>query len=195
MSNKNFEYRSNQKMSPKSSWNANRKLRAKVGDTNMSTLEGSEARPGAWRKMLTDKRTRDVPAVLEDKIVEDTADGVTSTELEERLGLNAGTVKRVLARRFGGVAQMKEALKAQCYENAIVFNDHAARNVERMAPGQAAVAAKIMIDGGLALERSHVDSPATIDFEAFQSLGDTLARVERKLTGTDVREIPSQKME
>jgi hypothetical protein len=186
---KTFEQKSNQRMSPKSGWSANRKLRAKVGEFDMANLEGSEARPGAWRKMLTDKRTRDVPTVLEDKIVEETANGALSSELEEQLGLNQGTVRRVLTRRFGGVAQMKEALKAQCFENAIIFNDHASTNVDRMAPGQAAVAAKIMIDGGLALERSHADAPATIDFEAFQALGETLHRVERKLTQAEAHEV------
>lgn len=178
-------------MSAKSSWNANRRLRAKVGEVDMRDVQGSEARPGAWRSMLTDKRTRDVPAVLEDKIVEDTANGATATELEDRLGLNVGTVRRVLTRRFGGVAQMKEALKAQCFENAIIFNDHAAAGADKMQPGQAAVAAKIMIDGGLALERAHADRPATIDFEAFQALGDTLTRVERRLTASEVRIVQS----
>lgn len=187
MASKSFDQKAAQRVSPKSSWNANRRLRAKVGDVNMKDIKGSEARPGEWRKMLTEGRTKDVPAVLEDKIVEETADGATAKELEEQLGLNVGTVRRVLSRRFGGVAQMKDALQKQCFENALIFNDHAAAHVEDMAPGQAAVAAKIMIDGGLALEKSTAGKIPTIDFEAFHMLGKTLERVERRLTDSEVR--------
>ena len=177
------------KMQPGSSWNPRRKLRAKVGDVDMKKVEGSEARPGEWRKMLTEGRTRDVPAVLEDEIVEGVADGATTKELEDKLGLNAGTVRRVLVRRFGGVAQMKAALEKQCLENAIIFNEHAAVNVRAMAPGQAAVAAKIMIDGALALGKANISAPETIDFDSFMALGATLTRVEKRLTGKDVIEV------
>lgn len=186
---KTVEGKALKRMQPNSSWNARRKLKAAVGKIDMSKIKGAEARPGEWRKMLTDNRTRDVPAVLEDEIIEDTANGQTAKDIEDRLGLNQGTVRRVLIRRFGGVEQMKAALEKQCLENAIIFNEHAANNVTKMQPGQAAVAAKIMIDGALALGKSQTNKPATIDFDSFMILGETLDRMEKRLTSAEVTEV------
>lgn len=161
---------------------------AHVGD--IATLQGAENRPGEWRKMLQlDSHTRDVPATIEDKIVERTADGIPPDELEDQLGLVRGAVKRVLIRKFGGVEQMKKALELQCLENAIIFGEVAALKSEEMSGAQAAVAQKVAVDGALALGKSRVGKSQTVDFDALQRLGETLGRLEKRLTGSQVREI------
>lgn len=169
-------------------WNVPKKLqKVKVGD--ISKLTGAENRPGEWRKMLTDGHTPDVPAVIEDKIVDRVADGIPPDELEDELGLTRGAVKRVLVRKFGGVEQMKRALELQSYENAIIFNEVAMKKSSEMSAAQAAVAAKVSVDAGLALGKSRTNKSQTIDFDALSRLGETLERMEKRLTSAEVREI------
>lgn len=189
-----------QKMSEKSGmakgWTPNRKLRTAVGKVDMGKLDEAKARPGHWKKDLKEhkpdnkkNKNLQVPALIEDQIVQHAADGMLNSEIEKKYQLNSGTVRTVLIRRFGGVEQMKKALEAQCLENAIILNEHAAQNVATIAPGQALVGAKIMIDGAIALGKARSDRPATVDFDSLAALGSVLERVEKKLDSNHAREI------
>lgn len=189
-----------QKMSEKSgmakTWTPRQKLRAAVGKVDMGKLDEAKARPGLWKKGLKahppdakKNKHLQVPALIEDRIVQHAADGMLNTEIEQKYQLNSGTVRSVLIRRFGGVEQMKKALEAQCLENAIILNEHAAQNVGSIAPGQALVGAKIMIDGALALGKARTDRPATVDFDQLAALGSVLEKVEKRLDAEHAREV------
>lgn len=185
-----------EKSGMKTAWTPNRKMRKAVGKVDMGKLDEAKARPGLWKEGLKahapdHKKNKNltVPALLEDKIVQDVANGELNIEIEKKYQLNAGTVRTVLIRRFGSIEQMKKALQGQCFENAILLNEHVAQNIQTIAPGQAAVAAKIMIDGGIALGKAVSDRPDTVDFDLLNSLGDVLGRVEKKLDAAHVREV------
>lgn len=176
----------------------NRKLRGAMGkDFNMENIPHSDARPGAWKSMLKSAKTDEatinksnhVPALIQDKIVEEVANGMTDAQLRAKYELRDGYVRDVLVRRFGSVEGMKRALKAQCFENAMVLNAYAMEHIRSIAPGQALVGSKIMIDAGLALEKSSIDQPQTIDFEALSALGSVLEKVEKHLGADQVKEI------
>lgn len=191
-----------QKMSEKSGmakgWTPNRRMRKAIGKVDMGKLDEAKARPGLWKKGLK-KHAPDakknkhltVPALIEDRIVEDVSNGMLNTEVEKKYQLNSGIVRSVLIRRFGSIEQMKKALAGQCFENAILLNEHVAQNVEFIAPGQAAVAAKIMIDGGIALGKAITDRPATVDFDALLALGGVLESIEKRLDSNHARVVES----
>lgn len=152
----------------------------------------SDVRPGAWKDHLVAAKPesevnkhRHVPALLDEQIVQDVADGKLAAEIQRSYGLRDGYVRAVLIRKFGSIEGMKRALQAQCLENAIALNDYAISHIERIPPDRALVGAKIMIDGALALEKSRVDRPTTVDFAALSALGSTLERIEKVVTGSD----------
>ncbi len=167
----------------------NQKL--KKAGVDMGKIEEGLARPGLWKESLRPQGNNGnltIPAVVEDAIVQSVADGSTYADLAELYQLNQSTVRQVLIRRFGSIEQMRKALEHQCLENAIVLNEHAFQNVRQIAPGQALVGAKIMIDAAISLSKNANDRPATVDFDHLASLGATLERVERKLEeGTEAR--------
>lgn len=166
---------------------ANVKL-SKAG-INMGKLDEAKARPGAWKeavKRQSSSKALTIPEIVEDQIIEDVSNGKNYAELEALYGLNRGTVRSVLIRRFGSVDQMRKALEHQCLENAIILNEHAIQNVKAIAPGQALVGAKIMIDGALALSKNRTDRPATVDFDSLEVLGSVLKRVEKRLNADQV---------
>ena len=178
----------------------NRKLKGAMGNEfNMTDIPHSDARPGAWKTMLKSAATNEatihksnqVPALIQDKIVEEVANGMTDAQLRQKYELRDGYVRDVLVRRFGSVEGMKRALKAQCFENAMVLNAYAMEHIRSIAPGQALVGSKIMIDAGLALEKSFADRPQTVDFEALAALSAVLERVEKHIGSESVTEIPS----
>lgn len=181
---------------------ANGKLKKAAGlkksdEPPMKSIPQAAARPGAWRALLQTAPTeenankhRHQPVVVDDVIVESVADGEKSSDIEDKLGVPRGYVRRVLIRRFGSIEGMKKALKAQCLENAIALNEYAMENIQQIPPGQAIVGAKIMIDGALALEKSSVDRPSTVDFASLAALGQVLERVEKKITGSDRTILP-----
>lgn len=187
------------KMSEKSGMAKNfthKKFRAAVGKVDMGKLDEAKARPGLWKKGLKkpipdEKRNKHqmVPAVIEDAIVEDKSNGLPDAEIARKYELNEGTVRRVLIRKFGGLAQMRKALEGQCLENALLLNEHAAQNIESIAPGQALVGAKIMIDGAIALSKHNADRPATVDFDSLHALGGALDRIEKRLDSEHVKEV------
>lgn len=172
---------------------ANRKLKKVLGkDFSMAELKEADVRPGGWKSMLKAPENesdvhkgRHVPVVVDDAIVQDVADGKTDKDMQEKYGVRVGYVRDVLTRRFGSVEGMKKALQAQCLENAIALNEHGARNIASIPAGQAFVGAKVMIDGALALEKSRVGVPTTVDFEALGALGSVLERIEKRVSGTD----------
>lgn len=177
---------------------ANRKLKKVLGinkgDTEppMQKIPEAEGRPGAWKTMLLpappDKKVhkgRHEPSVLDDQIAKDLADGKTSAEIQRTYALRDGYVRYAMIRKFGSIEGMKRALQGQCLENALALNDYAISRIEQIPPGQALVGAKIMIDGAIALEKSRVDRPSTVDFQALAALGQTLERVEKAISGTD----------
>lgn len=167
----------------------NQKL--KKAGIDMGKLEEAKARPGLWKSALQmqgDNGNLTIPAVVEDALVQSVADGKNYSELEDLYQLNRGTVRAVLIRRFGSIDQMRKALEHQCLENALVLNEHAFQNVRSIAPGQALVGAKIMIDAAVLLSKNRDDRPATVDFDQLHALGATLERVEKRLEeGKDVR--------
>lgn len=176
----------------------NRKLKEVAGkEFSVEDLPHSDARPGAWKSMLVSPKTEEatihkgnhVPALIQDKIVEDVANGATDAELKKRYELRDGYVRDVLIRRFGSVEGMKRALQAQCFENAMVLNAYAMHHLPSISPDRALLGSKVMVDAGLALEKSSAEKPATIDFEALTALGYVLERVERELKGDEVKEI------
>ena len=165
----------------------------------MQAVPAAAARPGAWRTMLKSAPTpadanknRQQPLVVDDAVIEAVADGDKSSDIEDKLDLPRGYVRRVLIRRFGSIEGMKKALRAQCLENALALNEHAMENIQAIPPGQALVGAKIMIDGALALEKSTTERPSTVDFAALSALGEVLHRVEKKIVGTDRTISPSR---
>lgn len=152
----------------------------------------SDVRPGAWRTELIPappeskiNKHRHVPALLDDQIVEEVADGKLAAEIQRAYGLRDGYVRTVLLRKFGTIEGMKRAVQAQCLENAIALNDYGISRIERIAPDRALIAAKVMIDGALAIEKSRVDSPSTVDFGALHALGESISRIEKVISGTD----------
>jgi len=162
------------------------------GEAPMKKVVPADARLGAWKTELlpapresTVNKHRQVPTAVDDQIVADVADGKYAAEIERAYGLRDGYVRSCLVRRFGSIEGMKRALQAQCLENAIALNDYAISRLEQIAPGQALVGAKIMIDGALALEKSRVDRPSTVDFAGLAALGSTLERIEKVITGSD----------
>lgn len=166
----------------------NLKLKRALRGGDMTEVPTSEARPGAWKSMLLPApkdsevhKSRHVPTAIDDAIVAGVADGRTGRELETQFELREGYVRSVLIRRFGSIEGMKKALQAQCLENAIALNEYAMTKLDQIAPGQALVGAKIMIDGALALERNAVDRPSTVDFQSFAALGSVLERLEKRV--------------
>jgi hypothetical protein len=166
----------------------------------MQSIPQAAARPGAWRELLqkapteeTVNKHRHQPLAVDDAIVDAVANGDKASDIEDKLSVPRGYVRRVLIRRFGSIEGMKKALRAQCLENALALNEYAMENIAQIPPGQAIVGAKIMIDGALALEKSSVDRPSTVDFASLAALGETLARVEKKITGTDRTVFPALK--
>lgn len=165
----------------------------KKGDGDVMThIPQAAARPGEWKTMLRSAETdatvnkhRQVPLAIDDEIVKRVADGGKASEIEDELAVRKGYVRDVLVRQFGSVEGMKLALRAQCFENAIVLNEYAMTKLQQIPPGQALVGAKIMIDGALALEKSSTERPSTVDFAALAALGQTLERVEKLVIGTD----------
>lgn len=152
----------------------------------------ADVRPGGWRTLLIPakaesetNKNRHVPVLIDDQIVDDVANGKYAAEIERAYGLRDGYVRTVLIRKFGSIEGMKRALQAQCLENAIALNDYAISHIEKIPPDRALVGAKIMIDGALALEKSRVDRPSTVDFAALSALGETLGRIEKVISGTD----------
>jgi hypothetical protein len=163
----------------------------------MQSIPQAAARPGAWRAMLQTAPTeenankhRHQPLVVDDAIVGAVADGDKASDIEDKLGVPRGYVRRVLIRRFGSIEGMKKALQAQCLENAIALNEYAMENIAQIPPGQAIVGAKIMIDGAIALDKNSVDRPSTVDFASLAALGEILQRVEKKITGSDRTILP-----
>jgi len=162
------------------------------GEPPMRKLTEADARPGAWKTQLLPSvpeskvnKHRHVPVVVDDQIVKDVADGKYAADIEKAYGLRDGYVRACLVRKFGSIEGMKRACQAQCLENAIALNDYAISRLEQIAPGQALIGAKIMIDGALALEKSRVDRPSTVDFAALAALGESLGRIEKVVLGTD----------
>ena len=160
-------------------------------------LTEADVRPGGWKSFLLPapnesevNKQRQVPVLIDEKIVGDVADGKKASEIEDELELPRGYVRRVLIRRFGSVEGMKRALQAQCLENAIALNEYAMERITQIPAGQALVGAKVMIDGALALEKNRAERPTTVDFAALAALGGVLERVEKVVTGTD-RTIPA----
>lgn len=152
----------------------------------------SSSRAGEWKTMLlpaptvaTANKNRKEPLEIDDEVLQRVANGGKSSEIEDALEVRRGYVRDVLIRRFGSVEGMKRALHAQCLENAIALNEYAMTKIEQIPPGQALVGSKIMIDGALALEKSTVDRPTTVDFAALAALGSVLERVEKIVIGTD----------
>ena len=169
---------------------ANVKL-SKAG-VNMGKLEEAKARPGAWKDAIQPQNGHGaltIPETVEDALIESVADGKSYADLEALYQLNSGTVRQVLIRRFGSIEQMRKALEHQCLENAIVLNEHAFQNVAKIAPGQALVGAKIMIDGAIALSKVRQDRPPTVDFDSLSALGAVLDRVEKRLDSDHAREV------
>lgn len=175
----------------------NRKLKSVLGkDFSMSKIPESEARPGAWKSMLKSPKPEaemnkhnHVPAVIQDKIVEEVANGSTAKELETKYHLRDGYVRDALIRKYGSIDGMKKALKAQCFENAIALNTYAMERINMIPPGQALMGVKVMIDSGLALEKSSAERPPSIDFGALTALGSVLERVEKQIGSDTVREV------
>lgn len=172
----------------------NLKLKRALRGGDMADVDTSTARPGAWKAMLLPapnesevNKHRHVPTAIDDAIVAGVADGKTGAELETQFELREGYVRSVLIRRFGSLEGMKKALQAQCLENAIALNEYAMSKLDQIAPGQALVGAKIMIDGALALERNAVDRPSTVDFASFAALGSTLDRLEKRVEAKVIR--------
>lgn len=168
------------------------------GQAPMLKLTEADARPGAWKTMLLPapdeksvNKNRQVPVLVDDQIVDDVANGKYAADIEKAYGLRDGYVRACLVRKFGSIEGMKRACQAQCLENAIALNDYAISRIEQIAPGQALIGAKIMIDGALALEKSRVDRPSTVDFAALAALGESLGRIEKVVMGTD-RTIPAE---
>lgn len=164
------------------------------GATPMVQVESevSEARPGAWKTMLlpapdesTVNKHRQVPIAIDEQVVQDVANGGQASEIEDKYSLQRGYVRRVLIRRFGSIEGMKKALTAQCLENAIILNEYAIERKEQIPPAAALMGAKVMIDGAIAIEKSTVDRPSTVDFASLAALGSTLVRLERWVDGTD----------
>ena len=157
----------------------------------------ADVRPGAWRTELiaakpeseTNKH-RHVPTLIDDQIVDDVANGKYAAEIERSYGLRDGYVRAVLIRKFGSIEGMKRALQAQCLENAIALNDYAVSHIERIAPDRALIGAKVMIDGALALEKSRVDRPSTVDFAALAAWGESISRIEKVISGSDRTLVP-----
>lgn len=179
-------------MSVKANGKLKKALGVEKGTAPMQSVPESEARPGAWKTMLlpapveaTVNKNRHVPVALDEQIVRDVADGAKASEIEEKYSVREGYVRSVLVRRFGSIEGMKKALRAQCLENAIALNEYAIQRIDQIQPGQALIGAKIMIDGALALEKSSIDRPTTVDFAALAALGQTLERVEKIVIGKD----------
>lgn len=165
-----------------------------VLESPMQTIDAriANARPAAWKSRLLpsvvpgkEHKNQQVPLALDDQIVADVADGRLAAEIQRAYGLRDGYVRTVLLRRFGSIEGMKKALQAQCLENAIALNDYAISRIGDIPPDRALVGAKIMIDGALALEKSRVDRPTTVDFASLAVLGGTLERLEKIVTGSD----------
>jgi hypothetical protein len=174
----------------------NRKLSKALGGKTMKDISEGDARPGEWKQMLNAlpdesgmNKHNHVPALIQDKIVEEVADGATARDLEGKYELRDGYVRDVLIRRFGSIEGMKRALKAQCFENAIALNAYAVSRIHTLTARDALMGAKIMIDGGLALDKAMGERPVTVDFEALAALGAVLGRVEKRLTGDQVHEV------
>jgi hypothetical protein len=176
----------------------NRKLQNVMGkdfDMSQVTSEG-DVRPGSWRSMLRSPQPESemnkhnhVPALIQDKIVGEVADGARAKDIEEKYELRDGYVRDTLIRKFGSIEGMKKALKAQCFENAIALNAWAIQNIRSIAPAQALMGAKVMVDAGLALDKSDREVVPTVDFAALAALGDVLERVEKRISPDNVREL------
>src|SRR6188768_3240365 len=110
----------------------------------MSKLPTADSRPGAWKVALLENKNpehkqRHEPAIVDDAIVEGISNGVPASELEDKFETRRGYVRDVLKRKFGSLESMKTALAAQCFENALALNEHAASKIEQISPGQALV--------------------------------------------------------
>lgn len=169
-------------------------LGIKKGDVTapMKKLTEADVRPGEWKQAIIPaepdsavNKHRQVPTLIDDQILEDIANGNTAADIERKLSVSRGYVRRVLIRRFGSIEGMKKALQAQCLENALALNEYAIERIDQIQPSQALIGAKIMIDGALALEKNRVDRPTTVDFAALAQLGQSLDRIEKVVSGTD----------
>lgn len=114
---------------------------------------------------------------LEKAAIVAVAGGMAKVNAEEQFGLRRGYVDYALQRRFGSAEAAKKALQGLVLENAIACNVHAAGLVEEMTGPQAVMAGAILIDKALAIERSIVETPRTIDFAAFADLGESLRKI------------------
>jgi hypothetical protein len=165
------------------------KHNSKLKKVTGGEIPKKESRPGMWKEQLLParvnkgngephKNTQIVP-VLQDAIIQDVADGRTPDEIEAKYDVARAAVYKILMRRFGSIAKMKAALTAQCFENAMAFQAHAAANVESMSGAQATLAAKLSIDSGLALEKGSPKESESIDFQSLEILGASLSRIEK----------------
>lgn len=163
----------------------------------VNKLPTAKARPGDWRKALKPPPLEDkvnkhteVPIPIQDAIVQQVADGVPISVIEARFEVSVGYVRSVMLRKFGSLENMKSQLTLMSYENAMAFFGYAASKIDELSPAQAVLAGKLSIDSGLALEKSTQDKPETIDFAGLMMLGQTLARLEKSVAGTD-RTLPA----
>src|SRR6187399_2755090 len=80
---------------------ANRQLKSVVPKGfDMSKISESEARPGGWKTMLLknknpEHKQRHEPAIIDEEIVEQVANGVPASQIEDQLETRRGYVRDV----------------------------------------------------------------------------------------------------
>jgi hypothetical protein len=121
-----------------------------------------------------------VPLGIEKEAICDYAAGASIGEIENKYAISRGYVDYALRRRFGSLEAGKKALMGMIMENALACNVHASAHIEELSAPQAIMSGAILVDKVIALERSIVEAPRTIDFGQLAEMDRTL-RVLREI--------------
>lgn len=172
----------------------NRKINKVMDGTKHSDINPDVLKDGVWREHIADQRELSereadvnkhttVPLAIQDKIVEAVVDGALPMAVAAQYEVTRGYVRSVLIRKFGSVEGMKRALSSQSFENAMALQEYGMTRMNEMAPEKAFLSAKLLVDAGLALDKSTQEKPMAYDFATLQKLGETLDKIEKRVEG------------
>lgn len=151
--------------------------------------DGAQLRIATLQKLEetdhTHARTNgDVPLDVEKAAIVEIAAGASPAQIAVKYDLHQGYVRHALQRRFGSTEKMKEALLGLVLENALACNVLAATRLHEMSAPQAVMSGAILIDKGLALQKSIVETPQVIDFAALADTAKALKVLREIAAGT-----------
>lgn len=147
--------------------------------------KAKESNPAGSPKAHRDHSKRQIvplsPSVFE-QAAHDKAGGKSWSQTAEATGLAQAYVEKAVKTKFINNQQGREILKASLLTNGIAFSEQATAKIEELNGMQSVVAAGIMTQRFIDLDKHSQNVPNSVDLEELAKVGRTIEEIESGIT-------------